>query len=341
MIYADIKNFNKQFEYEPKIENEKLLKKVRGRVAGFVVAGMGGSHLAADILKSLRPELDVTIWANYGLPPMSRAELRRRMIIASSYSGNTEEAIDAFLEAKRRGLPVAVVAAGGKLVALAKKHKTPYIEMPARGERHRTNWHLQPRMALGLSLRAMLRLMGENGLLRETDELAGVLRPGRFEAAGKKLARKLKGKIPVVYSSLRNAGLAYVWKVKFNETAKVPMFCNFLPELNHNEMAGFDVKPKTRSLAGKFHFIFLEDQEDDPRIRKRMKILGELYRGKKLPFEVRDLRGGNRLQKIFSSLLLADWTAYYAAKIYGTDPERTPMVEDFKKMMSRREKSGS
>lgn len=327
MIYNDIKNFAKQFEYKPKVENEKLLRKIRRHVAGFVVAGMGGSHLGGDILKSLKPELDLTIWSNYGLPPLSKNSLKRKLTIASSYSGNTEEAIDAFFEAKRRGFPLAAVAAGGKLITLAKKYKVPYVEMP--------DWHMQPRMALGLSLRAILKLTGENSLLRETDKLAKLLHPARFEGAGEKLARKLKGSVPVIYSSPRNSGLAYNWKIKFNETGKTPAFCNFLSELNHNEMTGFDTKTKTRSLSSKFHFIFLKDLEDDPRIQKRMRITGEFYRARRLPVEIVPLRGENRLHKIFSSLILADWTAYHAAKNYNVESEEVPMVEDFKKRMSQ------
>lgn len=326
MIYDDIKNFNKQFEYKPKVENVAVLTKLRKNTSGIIVAGMGGSHLGRDVLKSLKPELDLMVWSNYGLPPMHQGDLKKRLVIASSYSGNTEETVDAFLEARKRGVPVAAVAAGGKLISLAKKYKVPYIEMP--------DLHMQPRMALGLNLRSLLKIMGENSLLRETDKLKTLLYPARLENAGKKLARRLKGKIPVIYASLRNSGLVYNWKIKFNETGKIPAFWDFFPELNHNEMTGFDVKPRTRSFTNKFHFIFLKDSEDDPRILKRMNVLEKLYRERGLSVEVSHLRGQNRLHKFFSSLILADWTSFYIAKMYNIDPENVPIVEDFKKRIA-------
>src|ERR1700722_306403 len=114
MILDDIKNYAKQFEYEPKVENAAKLKKAKK----FVVCGMGGSHLAADILKDWHPELDIIVWSNYGLPPLGEKELKERLIILNSYSGGTEETIDAFNTAKAKRLNFAVIASHGKLIAL-------------------------------------------------------------------------------------------------------------------------------------------------------------------------------------------------------------------------------
>ncbi len=319
MFYDDIKNFNKQFEYEPRIEKAAKLKKFDK----FVIAGMGGSHLAGDLLKIWRPELDVVIWSNYGLPPFN--DLRERLVIASSYSGNTDEAVSAFLESKNRGIKIAAVAAGGKLLRLAEKFKTPYVAMP--------DIHIQPRLALGLSLKSILALMGEKKALSETGELAAKLKPARFESAGRELAKTLHGSIPIIYSSLKNFPIAYNWKVKFNETGKIPAFCNYVPELNHNEMIGFDVAHRTAALSGRMHFVFLKDKDDDTGITRRMTIMEGLFRKRGLKIEVVLLHGENIWQKIFSSLLLADWTSYYTAELYGVEAEQVPMVEEFKKLV--------
>ena len=323
MIYNDIKNFNKQFGYEPRIENAEKL----GKFKKFVVAGMGGSHLAADILKTWKPDLDLVIWNNYGLPPLK--DLKERLIIASSYSGNTEEAIDVFEEAKKRKLNVAAVGAGGKLITLAHIIKVPHVVIPSA--------HIQPRMALGYSFKAILALMGEKKALVEASKLSFDLHPSRFELAGRKLAKKLKGSVPVIYSSQRNYAVVYNWKVKLNETGKIPAFWNVLPELNHNEMTGFSAgggKARTKSLSSKFRFIFLKDSEDEPRIVKRMRILEKLLADRGFRIETALLRGKTRLIKIFSSLVLADWTAYYTAKQYGVEPEEVPIVEEFKKLIA-------
>lgn len=341
MIYDDIKNFHKQFTYEPKVENVKALEKLRrsankGRRSGsrrpwpseFLVAGMGGSRLAGDILKAWQPQLDILIWSDYGLPPLSRKDLKERLTVASSYSGNTEETIDVFWTAKKHGFPLAVVAAGGKLINLARKNNVPYVLMP--------DLHIQPRMALGLTVKAILCLTGEKAALTEISELSKELQPFRHESSGKTLAKRLYGSIPVVYTSLRNYAVAYNWKIKFNETGKIPAFWNVLPELNHNEMTGFDVKPRTLGLSKHFHFVFLKDIEDERRIVRRMNILEKLYHDRGFKVEAIFLQGANRIHKIFSSLNLADWTAYYTAEMYGVEPEQVPMVEEFKRLVGRK-----
>lgn len=324
MIYDDIKNYNKQFQYEPKVENSAKLKRVFKK---FVVTGMGGSHLAADILKAWHPELDVVVWSSYGLPPLHEKDLKERLTIVSSYSGGTEEEVDAFNAAKAKRLPFAVVASGGKLIALAQKFKVPYVQMP--------DFHMQPRMATGLSLKSFLALMGEKQMLAETKELVVQLRPSREEHRGKDLSKRIHGSVPVIYASARNGAIAQNWKIKFNETGKIPAFWNVVPELNHNEMTGFDVKNRTIPLSRNFHFIFLKDVTDDRRLIRRMNILEKLYHDRGFKIEVVLLQGKNELQKIFNALVLADWTAYYSAKLYEVDPEHVPMVEEFKKLIAR------
>jgi glucose/mannose-6-phosphate isomerase len=323
MLPDDIKNYHKQFNYEPKIENASKLKKF----GKFLVAGMGGSHLAADILKDWHPELDVMVWSNYGLPALKEKELKDRLVILSSYSGNTEETIDAFNAAKAKRLSFAVVASRGKLISLANKFKVPYVQIP--------DFHMQPRMATGLSLLALLALMEEKTWLAETRLLANQLHPAREEHRGKDLAKRLHGTVPVIYASTRNAAIAYNWKIKFNETGKIPAFYNVVPELNHNEMTGFDTKAKTTTLSRNFHFVFIKDAGDDRRIIKRMNVLEKLYRDRGFQTEIILLQGKTELQKIFNALNLADWTAYHTAKMYGVEPEQVPMVEEFKKMIAR------
>ena len=180
----------------------------------------------------------------------------------------------------------------------------------------------------------MLALMLDKKELQETGELARKLHPSRQEAGGKALAKRMYGSMPLIYASARNKAVAMNWKIKFNETGKIPAFYNTLPELNHNEMTGFDVKNKTSPLSKHFHFVFLKDIDDDKRIVRRMNILEKLYHDRGFKVEVIFLQGENRLQKIFSSLVLADWTAYYTAKQYDVDPQEVPMVEEFKKLIA-------
>ena len=332
MLKDVILNFPQQFAFEPVIENAQNLKKTDK----FILIGMGGSHLSAGIVKvclatrdmaqTEKPELDIRIHRNYGLPKLKEEVLSESLVILSSYSGNTEEVIDAFLEAKEKGLSTAVITIGGKLLELAQENQTPYVQMPDTG--------IEPRFALGYSLKSLLKILGDEEALKEVSVLAEVLKPADYENQGRILAEKLKGYVPIIYSSAHNLELAYIWKIKFNETAKIPAFCNRLPELNHNEITRFDIKESTKGLSEKFHFIFLKDENDDPRILKRMAILEKLYKDRGLPVEIIELKGQNIFHKIFSSLILADWASFYTAEIYGVEAEAVPMVEEFKKLIS-------
>ena len=320
MLADAIRDFSKQFAFEPQIKNAAKLM----RAKRFVVCGMGGSNHPTDILKAWKPTVDVVTHRDYDLP--SVADPQDRLVIACSYSGNTEESIDSFAVALRSGYPLAVIAKGGTLLERAQAEGVPYIKIP--------ETDIQPRSASGFMFVALLKLMGNETGLQEARQLAMMLHPEKLEAAGKALGQKLVGSVPVVYASTRNFALANNWKIKVNENTKVPIFANVFPELNHNEMNGFDPQAGTRSLSRSFHFVFLRDDEDDPRIVRRMEVLEQLYRERELPVESIALTGASRLEKIFSSLLTADWVSLALAEAYGVNPEPVPLVEEFKKLIA-------
>jgi glucose/mannose-6-phosphate isomerase len=320
-MYEIIKNFNKQFEYDSKIEGDLFLEGVKN----FIAVGMGGSHLAADILNSYDTSLNILIHKNYGLPYLSEETLKQSLIIFNSYSGNTEEIIDSFNLALEKKLKMVSITYNGKLLELSKKHNIPFIKLP--------DPKVQPRLALGFHTKALLKILNKEKELKEISELVHILKPEELEEQGRELSQKIKNKIPVIYSSEKNQAISYIWKIKFNETSKIPAFYNVFPELNHNEMTGFDVKETTQNLYQNFIFLLLFDEEDHPKIQKRITILKNLYEERNLKVEILKLGGKNRFHKIFSSLVLADWTSYYLAKEYGVEPEEVPMVEEFKKMI--------
>lgn len=315
-----ILNFPKQFEYEPKIENAV------GHLAKFdkfAFMGMGGSGLVGDLVRMINPELDIVVRKGYGLPGVK--DLANRFLLFVSYSGNTEEILDAFDAALKAGHHLAVISTGGELLKRAKKVGVLYIQIPDTG--------IQPRVSVGLQLRAALKLMGREDTYKEVGKLAKRLDAKKLEEEGKELAQKLAGKVPIIYSSRQNLPLAYNWKIKFNETGKVPAFYNAFSELNHNEMTGFDVNENNRSLSENMVFVFLRDQGDHPRIKKRMTVAEKIF--KKRGFQVHNvkLEGKDTAEKLFSSALSADWAAYYIALANGSEPNDVPMVEEFKKLI--------
>jgi len=312
-----IRDFPKQFEFSPVIENTENFKSNNK----FIVCGMGGSHLAADLLKIANPDLDIIVHSNYGLPKVG--DLSERLIIVNSYSGNTEESLDSFNKAHDMKLDVVVVSTGGKLLELAKDNNVSFIKIPDTG--------IQPRSATGFTILALLKFLGDEDALTDTKELTKSL-DDDLENVGQNFAKKLEGRAPIIYSSTKNEPLAQNWKIKFNETAKIPAFFNVFPELNHNEMTGFDLVDSP--TLTNFIFIFLHDSEDDPRIIKRMDITKKLLKDRGFGVEDIKISGENVWYKIFSTLLVADWASFYLAKHYGAEPEQVPMVEEFKKMIS-------
>ena len=208
------RSFPKQFEFKPVVMNPGTLKQAES----FVVLGMGGSNLTPSLIKIADPFLDLICHRDYGLSPVKDGVLRNNLIIASSYSGNTEETLDGFNAALAKGLDIAVIAKGGKLLDLAKQHNAPFVELPS--------VDIQPRVSAGFQLMALLKLMGKEKELEEARLLSQTIAIHELEKEGERLAGLLFGKIPVVYSSLKNLPLARNWKIKFNETAKIPAFFN-------------------------------------------------------------------------------------------------------------------
>lgn len=318
-----VKAFAEQFTYEPVVENADKLPEHKH----YFLTGMGGSHLAADLLQALDPKVPIMTRRDYGLPKVPDAWFQDgSLVIASSFSGNTEESVAAYDEAREKGYAVAAIATGGKLIEKAKADGVPYVQLP--------NIGIQPRSGLGFSFVGLMKLMGREDLLAEAHKLADALKPEELESHGQKIAESLKGKVPLIYTSAANETVAWNWKIKLNETGKVPAFYNVLPELNHNEMTGFDVSDQARGLVDPFYVIILKDSDDHPKILKRMETVEKLYKDRNIPTDVYDMMGESRMEKIFTSLLIADWTAIKLAEIYGHESEQVPMVEEFKKMIA-------
>lgn len=322
MITEALNAFPEQCVWVPEVHNAERIPEKRN----VIVAGMGGSALAAGILRMRYPDLDLTVHRGYGLPAMSGDLRKESMLIASSYSGNTEETLDAFESAHAAGIPVAALGVHGKLIARAAALGIPYVTLP--------DTQIQPRMALGFSLKGLLALLKKENGLHEVASCATALEPRETEQKGIALAELLKERVPVIYASGENEPLAYVWKIKYNETAKIPAFANVFSELNHNEMTGFAREGKTRALSAGYAFLFLKDAHDHARIAARMEITKALYEEKGFAVIEVLLEGSGIFEKALRTAYLADWTAYALANYYGVEPEQVPLVEEFKRRIA-------
>ncbi len=312
-----ILDFPKQFRIG--LEEAKDIK-VLGSFDAVLICGMGGSALPGDILsmwlENYKISLPFYVHRNYSLPYQVD---EKYLIVCISYSGNTEESLFAFREALKRKLKIVAITSGGKLEKLCEKYQIPFVKVPK---------GYQPRMALGYQFSALMKILTNCGLIGNNLEnildLEKKLKPGILELRGKKLAKKLKGKIPVVYASQQRKTLARIWKIKFNESSKIIAFFNYFPELNHNELTGFENPEK------KLHIIILRDPMDHPRILKRMRVTAAILKSKGLSVDFIDIKGEDFLCKIFFNIILSDWVAYYLAMECKTDPTSTQLQEKFK-----------
>ena len=317
-----IKRFGEQFTWHPVVENAAHL----AVHPSFVVAGMGGSHLGAWLIQNFDPRLDITIHRNYGFPPISDSKAKNALFIASSYSGTTEETIDSLHAAFEKGMHIACVSTGGEILDFARKHELPFVAIPETS--------LEPRMAIGYAAMAIARLIGNTMLEDAIREGGKKVNPSEDQFHGLALSEKLIGKIPLIWASEKNLPVAYIWKVKFNETSKIPAFCDFFPELNHNEFTGFDVVDSTRPVMAPMHIIMLEDPKDHPRIQKRMALTGQMLEERKIPVE-RVTMKGEHFEKLFSAALYGDWVSLGLARHYGVPNPETPVIAEFKKRIAK------
>ena len=317
-----IRHFAEQFAWEPELSNAERLP---ADTASVVVCGMGGSHLGARLLLRHDPTLDIRIHSDYGLPSEPAERLRGSIIVASSYSGETEETLDAARTAADAGYAVAVITTGGALADFARDRDLPLILLPKQ--------NVEPRMAVGAFMLALSRLMRDADLEKGIREAGAGIDVLAGEAEGERLAARFADAIPVIYASTLNASLAYFWKIAFNETGKIPAFYNLFPEVCHNELSGFDTAERARGLSSRFHALQLSDVDDHPRIAKRMRIMRELLETQGVAVTTVELAGDTGLRKAFNGILAGIWTAVAVAKQYQAPDAATPLIAEFKHRM--------
>lgn len=315
-----------------------LAKDIRipGTFKAIMISGMGGSALPGnlfriylnDLFQSEAPEKQpLPIYQNrfYVLPPES---YRDCLNVICSYSGNTEETISAFEEALAHNLPCVGLSSGGKIEEMCLQNGVPHIKLPLPYP------DFQPRIGTGYFFGALFQVLVNQGLvpdmtrelLAEAENLKTLL--PELEAQGKALSKKLVGKTPVIYATPKYKSVAMVWKIKFNENAKIPAFWNFFPELNHNEMVGFTLP------QANFSIIMLRDPDDHPQNMKRFTITADLLRAKGVEVILLDMVGKRVYTKVFMSIMLSDFTSYYLALEYGQDPTPVFMVEELKALLT-------
>jgi glucose/mannose-6-phosphate isomerase len=299
-----------------------------------LVCGMGGSAIAGDLAAAVVPGALIVVNKGYSLPGWSADW--RPLVIAVSYSGNTEETRSVVGQAQALGLPVAVVAGGGALADLADQGSLPVVRVPS---------GLQPRAALGYLTGGVLRILESAGVagrqveaLREAasvvDELWGVGPSGPAGQLAQDLADGLAGRISVIYGSNGvTAPVAQRWKTQINENGKRPAFWSVLPELDHNEIVGWSAMENlTRRAVG---IVLLRDRDEHPQVQRRFTLTANLISGNvPLVGEVWS-QGESRLARMAGLALIGDLVSVHLAEQEGIDPVPVDIIEDLKVLLGK------
>lgn len=302
-------------------------------VWNVVLSGMGGSALPGVILQSW-PGLNVPfeIVRDYTVPAYVG---ENTLFISSSYSGNTEETLQALAEAEERGACIAVVAAGGTLADIARRKGYPLFEVP-RG--------IQPRMATFYFVNIFLHILTPLGLtvqdttaLRSAGEWlkeqVAAWEPTVPTAANyaKQVAQELMGRTVIVYAGPKLFPAANKWKISMNENAKNTAWLNQYPEFNHNEFIGWSSHPEQKPFA----VVEIRSNLEHPRVQKRFEVTERLLSGKRpAPIVVRP-EGETLLEQLVWSIALGDFVSTYLALLNGVNPTPVDLVETLKLELGR------
>jgi glucose/mannose-6-phosphate isomerase len=302
-----------------------------GRFDAVAVAGMGGSGIGAKIVQGLLLDecrVPVHVCSDYDLPAAVSA---KTLFVAVSYSGNTEETLSAYAQARRRGCRIIAITSGGGLGRSAAKAGYPVSAVPI---------GMPPRAALGFLFSTLLVCLERLGVCRDhqrgLEEAVRLMRAGRksWLARARTIARHIDGRLPIVYSTSRMLdAVADRWRCQFNENAGVLCHANSLPEHNHNEIMGMG-RPKYPGRNAVV--IALLDRETHPRTRYRLEsVLDITEQAYHLALPV-ESEGRSRLARVFSLVMLGDFVSVELARLRGKDAMEIDRIVELKRRMAQK-----
>ncbi len=304
------------------------------RVNRLAILGMGGSAIGGDLLAGLvcgESRASISIHRGYSLPAFVDS---RTLVIASSYSGTTEETLSAFRQALSSPAKKLVITTGGELGKLAAEHEIPAFIF---------DYKSPPRAAMPINLMALIGIAQKLGLITDktgdVEEALGVLAEvdGELNPAvpahdnpAKQLAQLLQGQMSVIYGAEFLAEVAHRWKGQINENAKAWAFYAALPELNHMDVTGVTFP---QGFNDGVRVIMLWSPLFHPRILRRFDVTAELLAREGIEYLRIEGTGRSPLAQVMGLILLGDYVSYYLAILYGANPYPIPAVDQLKVKM--------
>ena len=301
-----------------------------------VVLGVGGSAIGGDLVRTLlqaEMKIPVIVHRDYGLPAFVD---EKTLLIASSYSGNTEETLSSFQSALKIDAKKIAITTGGKLGEIAKANNVPVFKI---------EYKAQPRAALGFSFIPTLGILQKLGFIKDkTADVAETVQvleklsakldeksPLKSNPA-KQLAQRLHGCLIVVYGAGIAAEVAHRWKTQLNENAKTWTFYEVFPELNHNAVVGYGLPG---DIASKTRVVLLRSPTFNTRIKLRYDVTCELLKKSGVAYDFVDGEGQSDLSQMVSLVSIGDYVSYYLAILYKVDPSPVKVIAYLKERLAK------
>lgn len=311
------------------------LPKTYSAVRRIVVLGMGGSAIGADLAAAVLSHevgIPLTVQRSYGLPfPVDD----KTLVVASSYSGNTEETLSGFEQALGASTKVVAFTTGGRLGEMAQDRRIPLFLFTGQGP---------PRASLGFSFVGLLGMLNKLGLIQDKASQIGEMLDvmerlcqkwhstvPQAQNLAKQLAVSLQGKLPVIYGSDFLVPVALRWKTQVNENSKAWAFYRPLPELDHNDVVGYQFPAE---LAPSLFIMMLRSPLLHQRNLLRYDVTGELLERAGISHQTVSGEGQGLLSQMMSLVLLGDYVSYYLALLYGADPTPVPTIDYLKQRLA-------
>jgi len=322
---------------EDAVQRARQVSVSYGKPRHIVIVGMGGSAIGGEILRDWlldKLPIPVEVCRDYSLPAYANEDT---LVFAISCSGKTEETLSAFVDAVKRGCNIISITSGGHLLSFSKKLGVPHIIVPS---------ELPSRVTLPYLFLPLPILLEKLGVLQDTErEIQETIRivkklgqenspetPTR-ENPSKKLALELRETIPVVYGFRHYAAIARRLKTQFNENSKVPSKHDVFPELNHNEVVGWEA---SEEFTKRFSVVLIRDREEPPEIMHRIEATKSLVLHKASKVLEVHATGVSKLARIFSVLFVGDLTSVYLAILRNSDPTPVETINKIKEEMKKR-----
>ncbi len=304
----------------------------------IVVLGMGGSAIAGDIFRLLLARecpVPVLNHRHYDLPPYVDG---RTLLIAASFSGNTEETLSAFQQGLATPAKKLVLTTGGRLLTTARANGVPAFVFQFGGE---------PRSAFGYGLMPLLAVAETTGLMqgieRDVEEALAAMESLRSrigeeaplaDNAAKQLAVRLAGRLPVIYGAEVLAEVAHRWKTQINESTKVWAFYEQLPEASHNALVSYELP---REIARLVHVVYLRSPDFHPRVALHHDFSQRALAGAQVEYAEVWAEGRSALAQAMTCVLMGDYLSYYLALLNGVDPTPTAVIDNLKAWLAQQD----